>query len=186
MIFSFDIDGTLTEYPTHWMNYLNRLNKSNFKNVNQAKIILGRQTYSSTKDSYRKSEEKYLLPVRSEMMEATQLIYKLGGKVFINSSRPFENYPDMKEKTTNWLRNNNFQFESVEKKTKENFDKQKVDFHFDDEIMECLRLSRTTKLKKVYLIHDNAYRLINLFRLSVTCINFRQVVDRVQSALDFN
>jgi uncharacterized HAD superfamily protein len=151
---SLDIDGTISEYPLHWLAFLNTRLESNFISTDEAKRVLGLKEYKKNKDLYRKSEEKYSIPIKSEFISLANTIYRFGGKVFINSQRPFSKYPSMLKSTSDWLKKSNFPFESIHEKTVSNLKHQEIKYHFDDEMVECLRLSKILSIEKLFLINQ--------------------------------
>jgi hypothetical protein len=149
---SLDIDGTISDYPVHWLNYIKSKTGLNFLTVNDAKKSLGLAKYNEIKNLYRKSEEKYSIPVRNHLRILATDVYKIGGKVFINSRRPFADYPSMLNSTREWLSSNNLPFESIQTKSEFNLSSQQIMYHFDDEISECYRLQKVNSIKKFFLI----------------------------------
>lgn len=152
---SFDIDGTISEYPKFWLDYILKQTGNNFNDINQAKNLLGVREYKELKSTYRDSEDKFLIPVRDEIVKLSKIIYKMGGEVYINSTRPFKEYPNMIGRTTEWLLRNGLMFEDVGSKTVENLMKQKCIFHVDDEIVDCLKIAELKTIKKVFLLEKS-------------------------------
>jgi len=149
---SLDIDGTISDYPIHWLNYIRSKTGLNFLTVNAAKISLGLAKYNQIKNLYRESEDKYSIPVRDHLRILATDVYKTGGKVYINSRRPFADYPSMLNLTRQWLISNNLPFESIQTKSDLNLSRQNIMYHFDDEISECYRLQKVNSIKKFFLI----------------------------------
>lgn len=50
------------------------------------------------------------------MKELIEYIYGQQGKVYLNTSRPFEQYQQMHKQTTDWLTRNGIRFEGVNKR----------------------------------------------------------------------
>jgi hypothetical protein len=149
---SLDIDGTISDYPFHWLEYIKVKTGLNFLTVNDAKKTLGLAKYNQVKDLYRQSEDKYSIPIRNQLRVLATDVYKMGGKVFINSRRPFNDYPSMLNLTREWLTSNNLPFESIQAKSEFNLLSQKIMYHFDDEMSECNRLHKVISIKKIFLI----------------------------------
>jgi hypothetical protein len=158
MRISFDIDGTVTDYPKHWLNYLNQKVGSAFIEVRQAKVILGNETYSRIKHEYRMGPEKYLQPVCEVMVRLSHEIYELGGMVFFNSSRPFDRYPEMLQKTSTWLSHYGFLFEQIYLKNGSNMNDLKIDIHLEDELSEVERIRNEGYLKSCIVLGETAIR----------------------------
>lgn len=150
--FSFDIDGTISDYPDYWLKFLASRTGEEFASTVDAKSRLGADLYNEHKTQWRLGPEKYEIPLRREVLELAGAIYDSGGRVFINSQRPFHKFPQMREKTINWLRLNEFQFEDVGPKSFANLIKQQVSYHIDDEPAEALRLVHVPSVRRVIVI----------------------------------
>lgn len=176
-IVSLDIDGTISEYPLHWLEFLNESFGYNFSSIDQAKKFLGQDSYKEKKDIYRRSESKYSIPIRNEFIRLAIEIYQRGGKIFINSQRPFSEYPSMLKSTSDWLNKNNFPFETIQEKSIKNLEKQQIKFHFDNEINECLRLSNIKSIKNFFLIGQDQNQ--GSFNSRIIEINSKVLYQRV-------
>ncbi len=150
--FSFDIDGTISDYPDYWLKFLLHLTGEEFASTFDAKSRLGLDLYDKYKTEWRLGPGKYEIPIHREILELADAIYDAGGRVFINSQRPFHKFPQMREKTINWLRLNKFQFEDVGPKSLAALTSQQISYHIDDEIAEALRLKSVPTVIKVILI----------------------------------
>lgn len=155
-IVSIDIDGTLTDYPKPWLSFLRTQTGQDFDSVFSAKNAIGLKNYDYYKHLWRISPEKYSVQIRREMKELIEYIYGQQGKVYLNTSRPFEQYQQMHKQTTDWLTRNGIRFEGVNKKSLRNLENQGVRFHIDDQITELNRLSNAKHLKYLVLVQDNA------------------------------
>jgi hypothetical protein len=153
-IISIDIDGTLTDYPKPWLSFLGTQVGQEFNSVFSAKNTIGFENYRYYKRLWRISPEKYSVPVRIEMKELVEFIYSQHGKVHLNTSRPFDHYPQMHKQTTDWLIRNSIRFESLNKKSVGILEKQGVRFHIDDQITELNRLSNVKHLKYLILLRS--------------------------------
>jgi hypothetical protein len=149
---SFDIDGTISDYPDYWLKFLSTRAGVEFSTTSSAKSVLGLDLYQEYKTQWRLGSEKYEIPVRSELLKLADLIYDSGGRVFINSQRPFNLFPQMRERTIDWLSRNRFKFEDVAPKTLTSLSKQQVTCHIDDESIEAFRLMGVPTLSRVILI----------------------------------
>jgi hypothetical protein len=107
-----------------------------------AKKKLGEPEYQSLKNEYRTSNVKYEQIIQPEMRILNRELNELGHKIYFNSSRPFEAYSNMLERTELWLSAQGMIFESVGAKTPERLRSQAVEMHIDDEIFEIDRLSK--------------------------------------------
>lgn len=150
--FSFDIDGTISDYPDYWLKFLSARAGEEFSSTSNAKSALGQDLYQAYKTQWRLGSEKYEIPIRSELLELADLIYGSGGRVFINSQRPFSLFPQMREKTIDWLSRNRFKFEDVGPKTLNSLSKQQITCHIDDESTEAIRLLGVPTFSRVILI----------------------------------
>jgi len=154
-IFSIDIDGTLTDYPKPWLNFLRTQVGQDFDSVFSAKNIIGLKNYDYYKHLWRISPEKYSVPVRIEMKELIEYVYSQQGKVYLNTSRPFDHYQQMHRQTTDWLIRNGIRFEGLNKKSVRILDNQGVRFLIDDQITELNRLANIKHLKYLILVRSN-------------------------------
>lgn len=151
---SIDIDGTLTDYPTEWLNFIHKKTGNLFDSTLDAKNILGNKSYKSLKHDYRISDEKYEINIKNEAKDFIKKIKKLGCRVIISSSRPFETYKNMMSKTKLWLINNDVHFDDLISKNE--LASIKINYHIDNEMSEIERLSKLIKYKKnFYFIYLN-------------------------------
>lgn len=155
-IVSIDIDGTLTDYPKPWLNFLRTQTSQDFDSVFSAKNAIGLKNYYYYKHLWRISPEKYSVQIRREMKDLIEYIYSQQGKVYLNTSRPFDHYQQMHKQTTDWLTRNGIRFEGLNKKSLRNLENQGVRFHIDDQITELNRLSNAKHLKYLILVQGNA------------------------------
>jgi len=135
--FSFDIDGVLNNYPDCWVEYINHQLGSSFNSKGEALNVLGDVEYDEIKDKYRSSGYKYTLEVNEE---AKLLIDELSKKycICIMTTRPFHKYLDMYDKTYEWLKCNNIEFDVLASKTDFNIkNNPNIKFHIDDELEHC-------------------------------------------------
>ena len=154
---SIDIDGTISEYPKYWLEFIKRDIGIQFVSVESAKKSLGKNEYSRLKNLYRNGSAKYSIPIRNEMLELANTIYKNGGQVFVNSRRPFNEYPQMLNRTKDWLTGHGFPFESIQEKSEDNLRMQKVIYHLDDELEECARIETISTIKKFFFITSESF-----------------------------
>jgi hypothetical protein len=154
MNFSFDIDGTLTDYPRHWLAFIEINLGMKFESVSEAKEKLGVNVYSQIKHEYRLSEEKFKEPIRENLIDLSQKIYERKNLIYIHSSRPFSKYPNMMSKTAKWLQKSGFRFEKIDSKNIHNFIKYEIDYHIENEIEHCFPLLELDYLKGILLIES--------------------------------
>jgi hypothetical protein len=162
---SFDIDGTLTNYPNHWLDFVYKKTGLLFLDTLPAKEKLGVSEYQRLKNEYRTSEVKYEQLIQPEMKTLNHELNRLGHKIHFNSSRPFDEYSNMLERTESWLITQGMQFESVGSKTPERLKNQAVDMHIDDEIIEINRLYKRLAGLTYCLVNPNDAEMLdsNLF-----------------------
>lgn len=137
---SLDIDGVVSEYPEHFLEFLSIETGRTFQDLLACKRELGADLYENVKSKYRLSTFKYEIPLKQGMVELSQEIYSQGAKIFIHSSRPFKEYPNMQRSTSKWLLSSGFQFERVAEKNLKNIIESSCSVHVDDEIQEIKRL----------------------------------------------
>jgi hypothetical protein len=132
---SFDIDGVISDYPIHFLDYVYIQLSKRFTDLHACKSILGIEIYEEMKARYRQSTFKYQIPIHSEIVEISKDIYRNGGQVSVHSSRPFTSYPNMLRNTTDWLVNGGMSFEKISEKTLTNIVANRCQVHVDDEIL---------------------------------------------------
>ena len=164
---SFDIDGTLTNYPKEWLDYVFKKTGKSFKTTNQAKNFFG-DDYEKLKHSYRISNDKYEIKIDKDVVDFINKIKNTNGKVIIATSRPFDKYENMKEKTMNWLNKNYIKFDLlIKKKDLLSFH---YDLHVDDDLSQILQL-RKNKDSNYILLNRNHKKLINLLPNNVFLVD---------------
>jgi hypothetical protein len=154
MNISIDIDGTISDYPRYWLNFLNAYTMLDFTSTTEARQFLGTKEYERIKLLWREGPEN-LIPIRDEFKELTHELYKNGCLVFVNSRRPYDQIPSMRKKNIDWLRTQGCKFEDIQVKTNSNLLDQNVEYHIDDEIEEALRIAQLKSIKKVFLLTEN-------------------------------
>ena len=156
MNISFDIDGTLTEYPTNWLEFLYIQTGLRFHDTQFAKQQLGLDKYWEIKHVYRESEFKFEQTILPKMRILNSELHKLGYSIHFNSSRPFADYPNMLSRTETWLSRNGMIFDSVGTKSPERLKSQAVKVHIDDEISEVNRLLSNKLAIEYCLVGSNS------------------------------
>ena len=168
---SFDIDGVISDYPRFYLEFIFQKTGESVANIYQAKQVLGQIKYNEIKTEYRKSKEKYSIPIRAELIDLSNTIYGMGGTVFINSRRPFNEFPQMLNKTNEWLSKNGINFESVNSKTLENLVNQNCIFHIDDEPEDAIKIIRLKSIVKVFLLETGSKTLFTEPRIEHVMLN---------------
>ena len=110
-ICALDIDGVLNNYPKCWVQFVNEKEGADFKTLNDMKDNLVYSKYKQLKDDYRSSGYKRYIPTREGAAYFTRQLRTLGYQIIIITSRPFEKYPQLREDTLYWLKNNGFEFD---------------------------------------------------------------------------
>jgi hypothetical protein len=152
MIVSFDIDGVIIPYPKYFLEFVHKIYGINFTTLDECKKYYSFNEYSKIKDIYRHSNEKYMSPIQSEILSLNNVLCELDFKIVVNSSRPFDKYPTMLERTSEWLTKNNFSFESLGSKSAQNLYLQNVNIHIDDEQIEIDRLREEGALNVQFIL----------------------------------
>ncbi len=161
MNFSFDIDGTLTNYPQHWLTFIEINLGKNFKSIDEAKKELGIQVYSEIKHKYRLSEYKFQEPIRKNLIDLSEEIYKGKNLIYVHSSRPFSQYPQMMSSTYEWLKASGFRFEKIDSKNLPNFVKYGIEYHVENELEHCNSLLEANFLKGIFLIDESTNDVVH-------------------------
>lgn len=150
-VISFDIDGTLNNYPKCFVDFVNQKVDLEYQSLDQ---VRSRSDYKELKHLYRISGCENI--VMDEMVR--EIVNKLhcNFQIKIFTKRPFSDYPKMYNSTLRWLDKNDLLHDGVYPKTVENFKRSNVRIHVDDEfehIQELLCFRETNFV----LINDNKY-----------------------------
>jgi uncharacterized HAD superfamily protein len=108
-----DIDGVLNTYPDCWVDFINNTCGTSFESLLQAKVKLSYIVYKNLKRSYRASGYKRTLPIREGAVEFTKKLRAAGYPIALVTSRPFDDYPDLREQTSFWLDSNGFEYNDL-------------------------------------------------------------------------
>lgn len=138
-IVTLDIDGVLNNYPFCWLDYIESHENKKFTSIEEAKGVLGQETYSKIKENYRTSGYKKTLPVNPVAADFTSLLKQKGYTIIVSTSRPFHLYPNLEKITYDWLKNSQIAFDHLEKKSEHLLIKYpNISFHVDDELDHTL------------------------------------------------
>jgi hypothetical protein len=148
-VWSFDIDGVLNDYPAVWLKFIFQETNNKYTSKAEARNSLG-EDYWKIKEKYRISDFKYQVPVNPDAQYLTSALKKRGDKIIIATTRPFNRYPLMKNRTRAWLETNLILFDSLI--SKKDLDKVNFDIHIDDELKDILQVKSTVKSKKYILL----------------------------------
>lgn len=140
MIWSFDTDGVLNNYPAVWLEFIALQTGKVFNSVDEAKTALG-ERYELLKHSYRLSDFKYQVPINLEARETINALTRRGDIVYISTSRPLEQYPDMQRRSVEWLKQGGIAFNGFLEKKIEQLRAKKCMIHIDDEMHAIQMLS---------------------------------------------
>jgi hypothetical protein len=181
-IISFDIDGTISNYPQYWLVFLENATGQNFKSTKEARLDLGNEYYDELKTVWRTGPE-FEIPIYNEMRILSEHIYSLGGKVYVNTRRPIHSFPKLKEKTVQWLHKNKLKFEDVQVKSFDNFKKQKVELHIDDEQSEVMKYANRIFPKSLILLSDLDFNIKEDLVKNCIVANRRNLISIVSEVL---
>lgn len=120
-ICALDVDGVLSDYPKCWVDFINKgvltgnfkVKYPVFKNLVEAKNLLPYSVYTMFKDSYRASNYKASLPTKDGAVQLTEILRNSGYKIVVITSRPFDDYPELRMVTKNWLDLNGFYYDDL-------------------------------------------------------------------------
>lgn len=151
-----DIDGVLNNYPECWIDFIHLKTGTRFDNLFVAKDMLSYSDYKKLKDEYRSSSYKLHIPARLGASNFLNKIEKMFDVIII-TARPFDEYPELRQITTNWLKNNNLRYESLinsRKKHVDIFDTfSKLEFMIEDNRFVANNVSKV--IPKVFLFNNN-------------------------------
>jgi hypothetical protein len=152
IVWSFDIDGVLNNYPAVWLNYIFQETNKRYDSKEEARSLLG-EDYWAIKEKYRMSDYKYQVPVNPDAQYLTSALKNRGDRIIIATSRPFSRYPFMQDKTRAWLESNSILFDSLIQK--DDLFREDFDIHIDDELKDILQVKTFAKSKKYILLSSS-------------------------------
>ena len=113
-ICAIDIDGVLSDYPQCWIDFVNTETRCKFFDLNTMKSLLSYSEYKELKHQYRSGDYKLGLPLKPG---AASFVHELreafGYMVVILTSRPFDDYPDLRIKTKQWLDDSGIEYDDL-------------------------------------------------------------------------
>jgi uncharacterized HAD superfamily protein len=117
-ICALDIDGVLNDYPQCWIDFVNlhftHMGRDNFFNdLNQMKATLSYAVYKELKHKYRTSEFKLLIPPRISAANVVRELKNKGYTIVIITSRPFDEYPELRVATMRWLDMHSIEYDDI-------------------------------------------------------------------------
>jgi len=148
-VWSFDIDGVFNDYPMVWLDFIFQETNRRFESKDQARDFLG-EDYWIIKEKYRMSDFKYQVPINPDAQYLTSALKNRGDKIIIATSRPFNRYPFMRDRTISWLNSKSILFDSLIRK--DDLYKEHFDIHIDDELKDILQVKSFAKSKKYILL----------------------------------
>jgi uncharacterized HAD superfamily protein len=142
-----DCDGVLNTYPACWVEFVNKILKTNFTDLNMMKQTLPYQTYKNCKERYRTSGYKETLKPDKNATEFTKRLKEMGYTIIVITARPMSEYPMLFKQTMRWLDKNNILFDALFASDKRKYAKiitefPHIRFAVDDSSFECNLLSK--------------------------------------------
>lgn len=172
LVFSSDIDGVVNDYPKCFLDFIFKTTQTHYSTKDIAKSQCGPQRYQQLKHMYRMSEYKYSLPYQQDALAFYKTLNERNIPLIFSTSRPFENYPQMLQKTKLWLDKSGIRFIALVKKNTKNFQHYGVTHHIDDEEAHVLKLQRKSEPCSLFvidrassqkIINKDGYQIINSF-----------------------
>ena len=174
MIFSSDIDGIFNNYPESFIYFLYLKTGVRFHSIRDAKQNLGLQ-YSYFKDEYRHSGYKYEIPYEQDTLRFYKCLMSRDIKIVFSTSRPFDKYPEMFQKTEEWLKESGVEYLALVEKSKENLIKFEVDYHLDDELEHIEKLLDSNNKCDFFILNRGAPKSYVISN-KITSINSPQLI----------
>jgi uncharacterized HAD superfamily protein len=143
---------------------------TNADNLFVAKAILSYTHYKKLKDEYRSSSYKLHIPAREGAAEFLSMIEKMYD-ILIITARPFDEYEELRQITTSWLKNNNLKYESLINSKKKHADIfstfSKLEFMIEDNRYIANNIAKV--VPKVFLFsnkYNEGTTNLNVIRIS--------------------
>jgi len=108
-----DLDGTLVDYPRCWIDYVNKIKKTNFDDLFDMRNKLDKMEYLELKDRYRKSGIKQHLPMIRGAKRFVDKLSKLGYSIIIITKRPYKRYYRIFADTKISLDSNKIKYDAI-------------------------------------------------------------------------
>ena len=137
-----DIDGVLTNYPQHFLDWVEEKTGDSQLDRNTSPIL-----WEEMKHDYRISGAKKDLPVRKGADFLLQKLRDRGCFLVIATNRPVVKYPNLVSDTLFWLKNNNLIFDYL---------------YFAD--LEEKLIGLASSLKKISIVIDDSEEICNRFK----------------------
>lgn len=112
-ICAFDLDGVLNHYPDTWVEHLNEILGTDFKDLNEAKNTIPYKKYKDLKWAYRESGKKAFLKPRAGAREVLEVLKANGYQILIITSRPFDQHKSLFKQTIDWLQSCGFSYDGL-------------------------------------------------------------------------
>lgn len=157
-IAAFDIDGVISVYPNHFIEYINKKLKTSYKNLFTIKDFVEEKKYREIKHEYRKSGEKLKIPLIESSKEVIDYFKNKGYFIVLITARPYDKYRRIYSDTLVWLKKNKIYFDHIfwsrNKSLKILSDVSNLQFIVEDNLDNANKISKMGY--RVYLI-DNQY-----------------------------
>jgi len=107
-----DIDGCLSEYPKHFLNWVEKYEGNKFIDILDLKNSRSEEEYEILKNTYRNSGIKRTLPLLDQAQKTLTEISRQGYKLCVVTTRPKTEpvYTD----TEYWLNNNDIPYDELQ------------------------------------------------------------------------
>jgi hypothetical protein len=120
-VVALDIDGTLGDYHRHFIEFARLWTGRDLPDpadINNGEPLhkhlgMSKTTYRQCKLAYRQGQMKRSMPVYEGAAELSRGIRRVGGEVWICTTRPYLRLDTIDPDTRHWLRRNGIQFDGV-------------------------------------------------------------------------
>jgi hypothetical protein len=131
---SFDIDGVINDYPKCFLEFYASRYGEMFKSLAELKLKVGDISYREAKRAYRMSDYKYSVSIDGVIKELMQDL-NCSHELYILSSRPFDEFPGMYDRTCDWLNAGGIPFRKILPKATQSLNDAAISLHIDDEML---------------------------------------------------
>ena len=179
-----DVDDVLADSTPYWLDFVNKIYNTNYKNFKEARCLMDKKDYLSSKHEFRISGQKLSIPAKENAVYLVRLLNSAGYKVIILSSRPYEKYHRIYADTLTWLNNNKFEFDALffdNRKHEKILNKFKhIDFMIEDRVEIALSIADFGSF--VYLI-DNNNEYANIIHPNIKVVkDLKQLIEELKIA----